>query len=106
MVFAIAVPNTIECNNNASQNGVSTVYIIHGQFVGVNKPSRLKCLLHRGFSTSVLFIVYNKLNTYIEMYCMCKEAGIVENHSLRAIKMTCVTSTKRISLHDDDVIVT
>ena len=40
--FVIAIPNTIECNNNASQKGVSTVYIIiHGQFVGVNKPSRL-----------------------------------------------------------------
>ena len=39
MVFAIAIPNTIECNNNASR--VSTVYIIRGQFVGVNKPSRL-----------------------------------------------------------------
>ena len=53
-----------------------------------------------------VLVVYNKLNTCIEMYCMCKEAGIVENHSLRAIEMTCVTSTKRISLHDDDVIVT
>ena len=41
MVFAIAIPNTIECNNNASQKGVSTVYIIRCQFVGVNKPSRL-----------------------------------------------------------------
>ena len=37
----IAISNTIECNNNASQKGVSTVCIIHGQFVGVNKPSRL-----------------------------------------------------------------
>ena len=31
-------PNTI---NNASQKCVSTVYIICGQFVGVNKPYRL-----------------------------------------------------------------
>ena len=37
----MAIPNTIECNNNASQKGVSTLYIIRGQFVGVNKPSRL-----------------------------------------------------------------
>ena len=35
--FAIAIPNTIECNNNASQKGVSTAYIIHGQFVGVTR---------------------------------------------------------------------
>ena len=40
LAFAIAIPNTIECNNNASQKGVSTVYIKRGQFVGVNKPSR------------------------------------------------------------------
>ena len=56
LVFAIAIPNTIECNNNTSQN---TVYIIRGQFVGVNKPSRLMRInisLRRGFSTSVLFI--------------------------------------------------
>ena len=37
LVFAIAIPNTID---NASKKGVSTVYIICGQFVGVNKPSR------------------------------------------------------------------
>ena len=39
-VSPLSIANTIECNNNASQKGVSTVYIIRGQFVGVNKPTR------------------------------------------------------------------
>ena len=54
----MAIPNTIECNTNASQKSVSTVYIIRSQFVGVNKPSHHAYRYHCAEGLAFHFFLY------------------------------------------------